>query len=64
MKANKTRGLSKYFQGKSQTFGSLASVKSLEDLAKKGKRPYRRKVKSFLRLPYQRRLLGFLFYLH
>ncbi|GMQ06298.1 hypothetical protein CsSME_00050938 [Camellia sinensis var. sinensis] len=40
------RGLSKYFQGKSQTFGSLASVKSLEDLAKKGKRPYRRKVKS------------------
>ncbi|KAI7989690.1 hypothetical protein LOK49_LG13G00715 [Camellia lanceoleosa] len=40
------RGLSKYYQGKSQTFGSLASVKSLEDLAKKGRRPYRRKVKS------------------
>ncbi|KZV48001.1 Oxidative stress 3 isoform 1, partial [Dorcoceras hygrometricum] len=29
------RGLSKYYHGKSQTFGSLASVKSLEDLAKK-----------------------------
>ncbi|XP_073279114.1 protein OXIDATIVE STRESS 3-like [Primulina huaijiensis] len=29
------RGLSKYYHGKSQTFGSLASVKNLEDLAKK-----------------------------
>ncbi|XP_073034062.1 protein OXIDATIVE STRESS 3-like [Primulina eburnea] len=29
------RGLSKYYHGKSQTFGSLASVKKLEDLAKK-----------------------------
>ncbi|XP_073158163.1 protein OXIDATIVE STRESS 3-like [Henckelia pumila] len=29
------RGLSKYYHGKSQTFGSLASAKSLEDLAKK-----------------------------
>ncbi|XP_073275865.1 protein OXIDATIVE STRESS 3-like [Primulina huaijiensis] len=29
------RGLSKYYHGKSQTFGSLASVKRLEDLAKK-----------------------------
>ncbi|MGI4370295.1 hypothetical protein ACR2V4_27270, partial [Klebsiella pneumoniae] len=39
------RGLSKYYQGKSQTFSSLASVKSLEDLAKKG-RPHKRKVKA------------------
>ncbi|PSS15558.1 E3 UFM1-protein like [Actinidia chinensis var. chinensis] len=39
------RGLSKYYQGKSQTFSSLASVKSLEDLAKKGRR-HKRKVKA------------------
>ncbi|XP_034700553.1 uncharacterized protein LOC117925600 [Vitis riparia] len=39
------RGLSKYFQGKSQSFTSLASVKSLEDLAKKGT-PNRKKMKS------------------
>ncbi|PSS01932.1 E3 ubiquitin-protein like [Actinidia chinensis var. chinensis] len=39
------RGLSKYYHGKSQTFSSLASVKSLEDLAKKG-RPHKRKVKA------------------
>ncbi|PIN08965.1 hypothetical protein CDL12_18453 [Handroanthus impetiginosus] len=29
------RGLSKYYHGKSQTFGSLACVRSVEDLAKK-----------------------------
>ncbi|MFX9846270.1 hypothetical protein ABTP16_10390 [Acinetobacter baumannii] len=29
------RGLSKFDHGKSQTFGSLSNVKSLEDLAKK-----------------------------
>ncbi|BFG39822.1 hypothetical protein CerSpe_260960 [Prunus speciosa] len=38
------RGLSKYYQGKAQSFTSLASVKSLEDLAKKVA-PYRRKIK-------------------
>ncbi|KAA8534891.1 hypothetical protein F0562_029893 [Nyssa sinensis] len=38
------RGLSKYYQGKSQSFASLASVKSLEDLAKK-ESPYRKKMK-------------------
>ncbi|KAH7852907.1 hypothetical protein Vadar_030744 [Vaccinium darrowii] len=37
------RGLSKFYQGKSQTFASLESVKSLEDLAKRG-RPKRRKM--------------------
>lgn len=36
------RGLSKFYQGKSQTFASLESVKSLEDLAKRG-RPKRRR---------------------
>ncbi|KAL6226586.1 PREDICTED: uncharacterized protein LOC101299700 [Fragaria vesca subsp. vesca] len=39
------RGLSKYYQGKSQSFTSLAGVKSLEDLAKKVAAPYRRKMK-------------------
>ncbi|GLT48494.1 hypothetical protein SLA2020_221150 [Shorea laevis] len=34
------RGLSKSYQGKSQSFSSLASVKSVEDLAKKGINPY------------------------
>ncbi|KAF5458944.1 hypothetical protein F2P56_022936 [Juglans regia] len=38
------RGLSKHFQGKSQSFTSLASVKSLEDLAKRA--PQRKKMKS------------------
>lgn len=38
------RGLSKYYQGKAQSFTSLASVKSIEDLAKKVA-PYRRKIK-------------------
>ncbi|KAL6134541.1 hypothetical protein ACLB2K_066772 [Fragaria x ananassa] len=35
------RGLSKYFQGKSQSFTSLSKVKSIEDLAKK-ETPYKR----------------------
>ncbi|KAM7515491.1 hypothetical protein LguiA_005074 [Lonicera macranthoides] len=30
------RGISKYYQGKSESFGCLASVNCLEDLAKKG----------------------------
>ncbi|EXC28691.1 hypothetical protein L484_006987 [Morus notabilis] len=37
------RGLSKFYQGKSQSFTSLASVKSLEDLPKKVA-PYRKKL--------------------
>ncbi|KAK3016467.1 hypothetical protein RJ639_007716 [Escallonia herrerae] len=39
------RGLSKHYQGKSQSFASLASVKSLEDLAKKGNNSYRKTMK-------------------
>lgn len=39
------RGLSNYYQGKSQSFTSLASVKSLEDLAKKPN-PYKKRVKK------------------
>uniref|UniRef100_A0A2P2Q3U7 Oxidative stress 3 n=1 Tax=Rhizophora mucronata TaxID=61149 RepID=A0A2P2Q3U7_RHIMU len=39
------RGLSKFYQGKSQSYASLASVKSIDDLPKKGT-PYRSKVKS------------------
>ncbi|XP_044463667.1 uncharacterized protein LOC123194508 [Mangifera indica] len=39
------RGLSKFYEGKSQSFTSLASVKSLEDLVKKGA-PCRLKMKS------------------
>ncbi|EEF48159.1 uncharacterized protein LOC8265134 [Ricinus communis] len=41
------RGLSKFYKGKSQSYTSLASVKSIEDLAKKV-RPYnsRSKLKS------------------
>ncbi|XP_050388021.1 protein OXIDATIVE STRESS 3-like [Argentina anserina] len=39
------RGLSKYYQGKSQSFTSLGGVKSLDDLAKKVAAPYRRKRK-------------------
>ncbi|PRQ46726.1 hypothetical protein RchiOBHm_Chr2g0092151 [Rosa chinensis] len=39
------KGLSKYYQGKSQSFTSLGGVKSLEDLAKKVAAPYRRKMK-------------------
>ncbi|XP_057768412.1 protein OXIDATIVE STRESS 3-like [Salvia miltiorrhiza] len=32
------RGLSKYYEGKSESFASLTSVESVEDLAKKEKR--------------------------
>ncbi|XP_031255771.1 lisH domain-containing protein C1711.05-like [Pistacia vera] len=39
------RGLSKFFQGKSQSFTSLSRVKSIEDLAKK-ESPYRKKMKT------------------
>ncbi|KAF5453089.1 hypothetical protein F2P56_028027 [Juglans regia] len=38
------RGLSKYFEGKSQSFTSLSRVMNIEDLAKK-ETPYRRKMK-------------------
>ncbi|CAL9071278.1 unnamed protein product [Musa textilis] len=38
------RGLSKYYQGKSQTFTSLSGVRCLEDLAKP-ERPQRKKMK-------------------
>ncbi|KAJ4973063.1 hypothetical protein NE237_006237 [Protea cynaroides] len=39
------RGLSKYFQGKSQSFTSLSNVRSMEDLAKP-ENPYNKKLKS------------------
>ncbi|XP_022721476.1 uncharacterized protein LOC111278958 [Durio zibethinus] len=39
------RGLSKYFHGKSESFTSLSSVKSIEELAKK-ESPYRKKMKA------------------
>uniref|UniRef100_A0A5B7BSG3 Oxidative stress 3 n=1 Tax=Davidia involucrata TaxID=16924 RepID=A0A5B7BSG3_DAVIN len=39
------RGLSKFYQGKSQSFTSLSRVTSVEDLAKK-ETPYRRKMKE------------------
>ncbi|CAL0301395.1 unnamed protein product [Lupinus luteus] len=39
------RGLSKFYQGKSQSFTSLASVGSLEDLSKP-ENPYKKKLKS------------------
>ncbi|KAL9232132.1 hypothetical protein vseg_007273 [Gypsophila vaccaria] len=39
------RGLSKYYQGKSQSFTSLARVTSLEDLAKK-ETSYQRRLKA------------------
>ncbi|KAI3447051.1 hypothetical protein Pfo_003716 [Paulownia fortunei] len=39
------RGLSKYYHGKSQTFASLASVSSVEDLAKK-ETSYSKRMKS------------------
>ncbi|XP_042501238.1 uncharacterized protein LOC122079063 [Macadamia integrifolia] len=39
------RGLSKYFQGKSQSFISLSTVMSIEDLAKP-ENPYNKKLKS------------------
>ncbi|XWS18941.1 hypothetical protein CRYUN_Cryun32bG0088100 [Craigia yunnanensis] len=40
------RGLSKYFQGKSQSLTSLSSVKNIEELVKK-ETPYRKKMKSY-----------------
>lgn len=39
------RGLSRYYQGRSQTFTSLSDVKFLENLAKP-ERPHRKKMKS------------------
>lgn len=39
------RGLSKHFQGKSQSFTSLSDVRCLEDLAKPEK-PYKKRLKS------------------
>lgn len=39
------RGLSKYYQGKAQSFTSLAKVNSLEDLVKP-ENPYNKKLKS------------------
>ncbi|GLU22310.1 hypothetical protein SLE2022_383980 [Rubroshorea leprosula] len=39
------RGLSKYYQGKSQSFTSFSRVKSIEDLAKK-ETPIRKKMKA------------------
>ncbi|CAL9100338.1 unnamed protein product [Musa acuminata var. zebrina] len=39
------RGLSKYYQGKSQSYTSLAAVSSIEDLPKK-ETPYARKMKT------------------
>ncbi|CAL5207693.1 unnamed protein product [Lathyrus oleraceus] len=42
----KKRGLSMFYQGKAQSFGSLARVKSIQDLPKKEKPNYRNKVKS------------------
>ncbi|XP_061348119.1 protein OXIDATIVE STRESS 3-like [Gastrolobium bilobum] len=39
------RGLSKYYQGKAQSFTSLAKVRSLEDLAKP-ENPYNKRLKS------------------
>jgi hypothetical protein len=40
------RGLSKFYQGKSQSFTSLTNVKSLEDFAKP-ESPYNKKLKSY-----------------
>ncbi|XP_030448472.2 protein OXIDATIVE STRESS 3 LIKE 2-like [Syzygium oleosum] len=39
------RGLSKFYQGKSQSFTSLARVQSIEDLVKK-ENPYRKRLKT------------------
>lgn len=39
------RGLSKFYEGKSQSYTSLSRVMSLEDLAKK-ESPYRKKMKT------------------
>ncbi|KAH7692116.1 hypothetical protein IHE45_01G044300 [Dioscorea alata] len=43
----KGKGLSKYYQGKAQSFTSLSDAKSLEDLVKPVRMPYKKKVKSF-----------------
>ena len=40
------RGLSMFYQGKAQSFSSLASVESIGDLPKKKERFYRKKMKS------------------
>ncbi|KAI8544519.1 hypothetical protein RHMOL_Rhmol08G0303500 [Rhododendron molle] len=40
------RGLSKFYQGKSQSFTCLSRVKSIEDLPKKEANPYRTRRKS------------------
>ncbi|KAI5662731.1 hypothetical protein M9H77_22054 [Catharanthus roseus] len=40
------RGLSKFYQGKSQSFTSLAKARSIEDLAKKVSPNYNRRMKS------------------
>ncbi|GMH15996.1 hypothetical protein Nepgr_017837 [Nepenthes gracilis] len=40
------RGLSKYYNGKSESFTSLARVTSIEDLEKKAPIPYKRKLKA------------------
>ena len=40
------RGLSMFYQGKAQSFSSLASVESVEDLVKKERPCYRKKMKS------------------
>ncbi|KAI0487901.1 hypothetical protein KFK09_027724 [Dendrobium nobile] len=42
------RGLSNFFQGKSQSFSSLTEVKCIEDLAKK-ECPYNKRMKSYRR---------------
>ncbi|RWW69841.1 hypothetical protein BHE74_00022524 [Ensete ventricosum] len=42
------RGLSRYFQGKSQSFTSLSDVRFIEDLAKE-ETPYRKRVKTWRR---------------
>ncbi|KAK4352889.1 hypothetical protein RND71_028407 [Anisodus tanguticus] len=39
------RGLSKYYQGKSQSYGHLGSVMSLKDLSKEGN-SYNKRIKS------------------
>ena len=41
------KGLSKYYQGKAQSFTSLSDAKSLEDLVKPVRTLYKKKVKSF-----------------
>ncbi|XP_073066093.1 uncharacterized protein [Primulina eburnea] len=40
------KGLSKFYEGKSESFTNLSRVTSIEDLAKKTTPPYRRKLKA------------------